>query len=142
MSGLLIATLAMTLCAVVLLVVTIVLFVRTRQFLSEAVRVPGQIVGSETRTSRNRSSGRRTRLYSPVFTFLGPDGQEHRVTSSWRTSTPPTLGDVTVLVPPADPGRAVIDRFASRWTGPIVAGCVTLAFVVAAVVLIVVSAAG
>lgn len=141
-SGLLIVTLAMTLCAAVLLVVTIVVTVRTRQFLSVAVRVPGQIVGSESRVSRDRDTGRRRRMYSPVFTFAGPDGQEHRLASTWRTSSPPVLGEVTVLVPPTDPGRARIDRFASRWAGPVILGCVTLVFVVAAGILITVSAAG
>ncbi|NYE71179.1 DUF3592 domain-containing protein [Microlunatus parietis] len=142
MPGLMIVTLAMTLCAIALLVVTIVVFVRTRQFLSVAVRVPGRIVGAESRLSRDRDSGRRRRLYSPIFTFLGPDGQEHRLTSTWRTSSPPALGDVTVLVPPADPGRARIDTFSSRWARTIILGCVTVPFAVVAAVLIAVSAAG
>lgn len=122
------------------LAITIVLVLRTRQFLADAVRVPGTIVDVESSTSRDRDTGRRTPMYRPVFSFVGPDGAEHSLTSSASSNSRPTVGDtVTILVPPDNPQKARIDSFLSVWGVAAIMGIVTVPFVIASVILIVVA---
>lgn len=137
MSDLLAITLIMVLVATTGLIITIVLAVRTRQFLAGAVRVPGTIVDVTSYASRDRNSGRRTRMYRPVFSFVGPDGTEHSLTSSTSSNVRPTVGEaVTILVPPDHPQKARIDRFFPVWGSTMVFGIITVAFSIPSAILI------
>ncbi len=142
MSPLLIVTLSFSVLAVAGIVLTLVLIVRTRNYLAGAVRTPGRIIDATSRVSRNRETGRRTRTYSPVFSFAGPDGREHTVTSSWSSSTPPAMGDVTVLVPRDAPERARLDRFSAVWGAVLILGFITLALIITSGILIGTTAQG
>lgn len=142
MSPLLIVTLAFSGLALVGIVLTVVLIVRTRRFLAGAVRTPGRIIDATSRVSRNRETGRRTRMFSPVFTFAGPDGREHTVTSTWSSSTPPAMGDVTVLVPRDAPERARLDRFSAIWGAGLILGLISLVLIITTGILIGVTAQG
>lgn len=137
MSELVIVTLVMVLLAVTLLTITVVLVVRTRRFLASAVRVPGTIVDVDSHLSRNRESGRRTRMYAPIFSFVAPDGSEQTLRSASSSRFRPTVGEaVTILVPPDDPRRARVDRFFSVWGTTLILGFLSLPWVIASAILI------
>ncbi len=86
--------------------------VHTLLFLNKAVTATGTI----TRMDEHQGN-KAQRLYTPVFTYIDPQGEEHEVISS-HSSSPPAyaVGDrVPVLYDPRDPENAKIDSFISVW---------------------------
>lgn len=72
-----------------------------------------------------------TLMYSPVFVFLDENGQEHRIQSSYSSSSPGyTRGQIVdVVYPRGDPERARLPNAFSYWGVTLILGFIGVAFV-------------
>ena len=96
------------------------LLVKTRRFLSRAVRVPGMVTGLRGSASGNGRS------YFPRLTFRTHEGQEVHTESRFSQNPPPAQPgqSVTILYDPRDPNRARVDSVKGR--GLYLAWCFTV----------------
>lgn len=72
-----------------------------------------------------------TLMYSPVFVFLDENGQEHRIESSYSSSSPGyTRGQIVDIVyPPGKPEAARIPDWFSYWGVTLILGFIGVAFI-------------
>jgi hypothetical protein len=72
-----------------------------------------------------------TLMYSPIFKFLDENGQEHRVQSSYSSSSPGyTRGQIVDIVyPPGKPESARIPNAFSYWGVAMILGFIGIGFV-------------
>lgn len=112
-----------------LALLTVIVFQRTRRFLSTAVRAEGEVIGLEQRAGASSEGGPRI-AYHPQVRFTGDDGEEHEFTDKVG-SKPPAYKEgenVEVLHPPGDPGRAMLDSWAGRNLGWVIAAAFAAGF--------------
>jgi hypothetical protein len=107
--------------AALCLVVAIVSFIYSWNFISHAARATGQV------TSLTERSGN----YYPVVSFDDAGGDHHTLYSSMGSSPPGyQVGDrVTILYAPGNPANARIDSFLSTWIIPLVMGTLAMSYI-------------
>ncbi len=92
--------------------------IRTVNFLRQAVKTQGTVIGYENRQSRDAE--RTYTLYHPIVQFRDAKGEEQRVTMGLgNTSKSHAQGyQVNILFDPKNPANARIDSFVSKWLFP------------------------
>jgi hypothetical protein len=91
------------------------LAINTRQFVANAVSVPGVVVRLEP-----TSSPRNGNAYYSVFKFTDEAGQTHECRTTFASNPPPyeTGNNITVLYQPSHPESACIQCFSQLWLWP------------------------
>lgn len=106
-------------------IIAVLLYMRTRRFLEDAVAVQGTVTGLSAHSS---SEGGTT--YSPIVQFTTVEGQAHTFTES-VSSNPPRYqpgATVKVLYPPANPQKARVQGWFGLWYLPAFSALFALIF--------------
>lgn len=99
-----------TLISVTMLIIGIISYIRTKNFLAGAVETRGVVIENVYKGSDEGSS-----MYSPKIRFTDSMGQAVEFTENWSTNRPDYAvgGEVIVLYNPAEPQKA--RRGGKKW---------------------------
>lgn len=122
------------LIGVVLLVATVVKFVRARASRSRMLHAKGTVLGFRS------GRGRRGQLHFPLVSFVAHDGTAHEIEASVGTSFrhPPEGRQVELCYPRDSPERADLDSPLTRWFEIALFGFMGCSFTVLGILLTVV----
>jgi heme/copper-type cytochrome/quinol oxidase subunit 2 len=120
---------AFSIVGLILLLVSLLLFVSTSQFVRKSAIATGTVVALEERTDSDDRTSYHP-VYYPVVEFKIAENDTFRFESSFG-SNPPSyrIGEkVEVLYDPASPGNAKIKSFLSLWVGVVILGILGFIF--------------
>lgn len=77
---------------------------------------------SYSNNSSSKNTSTKTKMYSPIFSFVDKSGQQHSYKASYSSSSPSyEIGEkLEILYDPASPSNAMANDFMSLWLGAVI----------------------